>query len=61
MQLGIAIIILLRLLWLTVRPLRSKPKNDDHVINLATALLDFHKAQCYFITVMWMKTQREDK
>ena len=52
MQLGIAIIILLGLLWLTVRPLRSKTKNEDHMTNLATALLDFHRAQCYFITAI---------
>lgn len=52
MQLGIAIIILFGLLWLTVRPLRSKMKNEDHMINLATALLDFHKAQCYFISAV---------
>ena len=52
MQLGIAIIILVGLLWLTVRPLRSKTKNEVHMTNLATALLDFHKAQCYFITAI---------
>lgn len=52
MQLGIAIIILLGLLWLTARPLRSKTKREDHMINLATALLDFHRAQCYFITAI---------
>lgn len=52
MQLGIAIIILLGLLWLTVRPLRSQMKNEDHMTNLATALLDFHKAQCYFISAI---------
>ena len=56
MQLGIAIIILLGLLWLNVRPLRSKSKNGHHVINLATALLDFHKAQCYFITAIEIAT-----
>ncbi|KAL8708730.1 MAG: hypothetical protein Q9220_006456 [cf. Caloplaca sp. 1 TL-2023] len=51
-MLCIAIIILLGLLWLTVRPLRSLTKNEDHLTNLATVLLDFHKAQCYFITAI---------
>ena len=52
MQLGIAIVIFFGLLWLTMRPLRNKTKNEDHMTNLATALLDFHKAQCYFISAV---------
>ena len=52
MQRGIAIILLLGLLWLTLRPLRTATKNRDRMINVATALLDFHKAQCYFIAAI---------
>ena len=52
MQLGIAILIPLGLFWLTVRPLRIKMKNKDHMTNLATALVEFHKTQCYFISAI---------
>lgn len=52
MQLGIAILIFVGLLWLPVRPLRNRTNDRDHMINLITALVDFHKAQCYFITAI---------
>lgn len=51
MQMGIAIAVFLALVGLDVWPLR-KEKKQSHTHALATALFEFHRNQCYFISAV---------
>lgn len=52
MQLCIAIIILVGLLGLTFWPSTNEKTRKNHMLNLSTVLVEFHKVQCYFISAI---------
>ena len=52
MQLCIAIIIFIGLLCLTFWPSTNEKTRKNHMLNLSTVIVEFHKVQCYFISAI---------
>lgn len=57
MQLSVAIIISFRLRALELSPLFTERRRKEHFRNLSYTMMEFHKAQCYFISAIVVAVQ----
>lgn len=52
MQLSLAVLLSLTLVALRIRPSGREKREKKHTLAVSTALVDFHKSQCYFISAL---------